>query len=827
MSTPESSSSSLRQAPFLVGLFLVTASTLALEVLTTRLLSVLTWYSLAFLVIAMGLFGLTAGALRVYFRAEDYSEARLGTSLARDTRWLAVAIPASYVLLLIVPLRTDPVATTVLLFLVFAAAIALPFYPAGVVVAAAVTKTRFPVGRVYAVDLIGAALGAPAVPLLLSFADAGSALILVAALCGFASAAFAFAGSDKRALRQGVILGAALALVGLANARTHSGLAPLWVKGRPEVRALIEQELWNSHSRVVVGPAGKVPASFWGKGTLCPQPMVTQRSIEIDGHAMTPLYHAEGKLESLRWLDCDVTNVIHRVRPHGSIAIIGVGGSRDLQAALLSGHKPVVGIELNSRLLEILQGPLGEPTLVPQNPDVQLVHGEARSVLARTSKRFDVIQMSLIDTWAATGAGAHALGENGLYTVEAWKLFLDHLEPNGIFTVSRWATVETARVMALAVAALEGRGVKQPADHIALISSGLVSTLLVGRDPLRPADSDALERVAKEKGFAVVVSPTHPTTATRLKEILSVKDRAELDRITLLPELDFRPATDDRPFFFNVIRPRALWHPPPALTQGTIEGNLVATRTLLLALLASVLLVSGAILIPLWRMRADLKTVEAPSPGRRGRLAAALGYFFCIGVGFMLAEIALLQRLSVVLGHPIYSLIVVLASLVASAGVGSLLSDRLPFDRRPYCYVYPTLISGLLIAVALLWHRFAPGVASAVLGARIGFAVAITAPLGICMGMAFPCGMRIVSREFQKETPWLWGLNGVGSVLASSLAIIIALMFGLTNLTLASAAVYLCLLPAIALLTRPRPLAHSGEEPAVVGASDEDPAEQA
>lgn len=806
---------------------MVTASTLALEVLTTRLLSVLTWYSLAFLVIAMGLFGLTAGALRVYFRAEDYSEARLGTSLARDTRWLAVAIPASYVLLLIVPLRTDPVATTVLLFLVFAAAIALPFYPAGVVVAAAVTKTRFPVGRVYAVDLIGAALGAPAVPLLLSFADAGSALILVAALCGFASAAFAFAGSDKRALRQGVILGAALALVGLANARTHSGLAPLWVKGRPEVRALIEQELWNSHSRVVVGPAGKVPASFWGKGTLCPQPMVTQRSIEIDGHAMTPLYHAEGKLESLRWLDCDVTNVIHRVRPHGSIAIIGVGGSRDLQAALLSGHKPVVGIELNSRLLEILQGPLGEPTLVPQNPDVQLVHGEARSVLARTSKRFDVIQMSLIDTWAATGAGAHALGENGLYTVEAWKLFLDHLEPNGIFTVSRWATVETARVMALAVAALEGRGVKQPADHIALISSGLVSTLLVGRDPLRPADSDALERVAKEKGFAVVVSPTHPTTATRLKEILSVKDRAELDRITLLPELDFRPATDDRPFFFNVIRPRALWHPPPALTQGTIEGNLVATRTLLLALLASVLLVSGAILIPLWRMRADLKTVEAPSPGRRGRLAAALGYFFCIGVGFMLAEIALLQRLSVVLGHPIYSLIVVLASLVASAGVGSLLSDRLPFDRRPYCYVYPTLISGLLIAVALLWHRFAPGVASAVLGARIGFAVAITAPLGICMGMAFPCGMRIVSREFQKETPWLWGLNGVGSVLASSLAIIIALMFGLTNLTLASAAVYLCLLPAIALLTRPRPLAHSGEEPAVVGASEEHPAEQA
>ncbi|MEZ4374767.1 MAG: hypothetical protein R3B07_28390 [Polyangiaceae bacterium] len=574
MSTPESSPSTLRQAPFLVGLFLVTASTLALEVLDTRLLSVLTWYSLAFLVIAMGLFGLTAGALRVYFRAEEYSESRLASSLARDTRWLAIAIPVSYVLLLVVPLRTDPVATTVVLFLVFAAAIALPFYPAGIVVAAAVTKTRFPVGRVYAVDLIGAALGAPAVPLLLSVSDAGSALIFVAALCGLASAAFAYAGGVKPAVRQGLILGVALLFVGLANSRTHSGLAPLWVKGRPEVRALVEQELWNSHSRVVVGPAGKVPASFWGKGTLCPQPVVTQRSIEIDGHAMTPLYDAGGKLETLSWLDCDVTNVIHRVRPHGSIAIIGVGGSRDLQAALLSGHKPVVGIELNSRLLEILEGPLGEPTLVPQNPNVQLVHGEARSVLARTTKHFDVIQMSLIDTWAATGAGAHALGENGLYTVEAWDLFLDHLEPSGIFTVSRWATVETARVMALAVAALQRRGVTTPSDHIALISSGLVSTLLVGRDPLSKADSEALDQVAKQKGFAVVVSPTHPTSAARLKEILSVKDRAELDRVTLLPELDFARQHDDRPFFFNVIRLRALWHhPPPALRPRHHRGQ--------------------------------------------------------------------------------------------------------------------------------------------------------------------------------------------------------------------------------------------------------------
>ncbi|MBX3181267.1 MAG: hypothetical protein KIT72_14685 [Polyangiaceae bacterium] len=824
----------LRQGPFLIGLFLVTASTLALEILNTRLLSVLTWYSLAFLVIAMGLFGLTAGALRVYFRAEEYREERLAGSLARDARHLALAIPVSYVLLLVVPLRTDPVATTVLLFLVFASAIALPFYPAGVVVAAAVTKTRFPVGRVYAVDLVGAALGAPIVPLLLSFADAGSALFLVASVCALASACFAWAGAERRQLSLGLVLAAALLTAMLVNRGTLHGLAPLWVKGRPEVRALVEQELWNSHSRVVVGPAASGPVSFWGKGVRCPHPNVVQRGIEIDGHAMTPLYHADGGLESLRFLDCDVTNVVHRVRPKGSIAIIGVGGSRDLQAALLHGHEKVVGIELNARLLEILRGPMGAPTLVPDHPAVQLVHGEARSVLARTNARFDVIQMSLIDTWAATGAGAHALGENGLYTVEAWHLFLNRLKPGGIFTVSRWATVETARLMGLAVAALQRSGVAEPHRHLALVSSGLVSSLLVSVDPLTEADSQALEAISAEKGFVVVVSPNSPSRPERLAQILDAKSPEELERITLLPELDFTPSTDDRPFFFNVVRPSALWRPPPAITQGTIEGNLVATRTLLLALLSSTLLVTGAILLPLWRRRRTLTSLGslpdsspeeparpsseatrtaavrgAPTPlgaGRRLRLAAALGYFFCIGVGFMLAEIALLQRLSLVLGHPIYSLIVVLASLVAAAGLGSYLSDRLPLDRRPWCFVYPLMIAGLLVLVALGWGRASAGVASAELGVRVAFAVAITCPLGVAFGFAFPCGIRVVRAEFERETPWLWGLNGVGSVLASSLAIIVALAYGLTWLTLLSAGIYLLLLPALWLLTgRPAP----------------------
>ena len=189
-------------------------------------------------------------------------------------------------------------------------------------------------------------------------------------------------------------------------------------------------------------------------------------------------------------------------------------------------------------------------------------------------------------------------------------------------------------------------------------------------------------------------------------------------------------------------------------------------------------------------------------------LSAGLIYFALIGVGFMLTEIALLQRLSLVLGHPSYSLLVVLSSLVGAMGIGSFLSDRLPLDRKPWCYVFPVVLALLIAVVALGWSRVAPGISRAATPSRIGFAVGLCGGLGVALGCAFPAGMRLVRRSHDTETPWLWGINGVGSVLASSLAILIALGFGLTNLMLVSAFLYLGLVPAAAVLVRIEPPGH-------------------
>jgi hypothetical protein len=778
----------LRQLPFLAGLALVTAATLALEVLDTRLLSVITWYSLAFLVIAMGLFGLTAGALHVYLKPEEFTPERLGISLARRSGQFALTIPLSLILVLCLPLATAPIATTVALFVLFALALALPFYPAGMVVAAALTRTSLPVGRVYAVDLIGAAFGAPLVPWLLVSSNGETAILAIAVVASLAAWAFARAADHAPAQRRSLWLIAGTLALCLLNGMSSFGLKPIWVKGRLDLQQY-DLELWNSHSRIRAWPKTHGPAPLWGQGSRCIPSSVGFRLIEIDAGAGTAMYDAPHGMNELGFLTCDVTDVANLLRPGGPAAIIGVGGTRDLQAALMAQHAPVYGIELNARMLELIRSPLGQVSGIPTHPQVQLVHDEGRSYLSRSREQFHVVQASLIDTWAATGAGAHALGENGLYTVEAWHTFMSRLDPTGVLSVSRW-TQETLRVASLATASLFSMGAA-PRANLILVGTPFVITAILGRAPFDRNDIMSLHRIAEDKGFSVVVAPGEPVADPLLRRIVDAPSPAALDARTVTPFADNRPPTDERPYFFNVLPVEAAWRQiDPVVNMGSIEGNQLATRTLVLSFLASLVLVVGAILVPLTR--------RARPRGHNDRyLYAGIAYFALIGAGFMIAEIALLQRLSLVLGDPVYSLIVVVSSLVASTGLGSLISDRLPLTRAPLCYVYPLAIALALVIVAAIWPQLSAFAIAATTPVRIAIAVALCASLGCLFGSAFPAGMRFAKRGLTDETPWFWGMNGIGSVLASSLSVIVAQRWGLTVTLLTAAGCYIVLLVPI------------------------------
>ncbi|WP_119461419.1 hypothetical protein [Rhodospirillaceae bacterium SYSU D60014] len=799
----------MNRIAFYGGLFLVTAATLMLQLIQTRILSVVAWYHLAFFVISIAMFGLTAGAVWVYLRRDRFTEATLSHDLVYFTSAFAVTTVLSFaVQLTLLPLAKMSV-LAVLIWAELAICLAVPFFFSGVVVSLALTRSPYPIGRVYGVDLVGAALGCLGVLVLLDTVRGPTAVLWVGAIAALAAVLFSYSRIGaaplikppvSAVLRRPLPIGLALVAVALANDLASPwGLHPVFVKGKVERLDQRIFEEWNSFSRVVVFDTGNPDPHMWG-----PSPIymasdwpVEQRGMNIDGGAGTTAYRVDGDIEEVGFLRYDVTNLAYFLSEQKRAAVIGVGGGRDLLSARLFGIPEITGVEINPVLQRLLTR---EPNFadfsgIGAMDGISIEVAEARSWFARSEETFDIIQMSLVDTWAATGAGAFSLSENGLYTVEAWRTFLERVEPNGVFTVSRWYAPErieeTGRTVSLAMAAAFEVGASEPRQHIFLAGSDRVATLVLSREPLSPGKVENLEAAADEMGYTVLISPQQEPKVDVLREIVSTQSRRELERYTSSLELDLTPPTDDRPFFFNQL---PLYDPLQTISlaaeireTGVVSGNLFATATLLILFLISAALVMATIIIPL---RPAVRDV-----GRR--LAwGGTAYFFLIGVGFMMVEIGLLQRMSVFLGHPIYSLSVVLFSIILTTGIGSMISDWLPLDSQGKLAIWALVTGGYLFALPFWIPSVLLEFDGAMLITRAALCVLMIAPAGLLMGFGFPTGMRLISVVDRKPTPWFWGVNGAAGVLAASLAVASSIALGIGTTYIIGAICYLLLIPA-------------------------------
>jgi spermidine synthase len=581
------------------------------------------------------------------------------------------------------------------------------------------------------------------------------------------------------------------------------------VKGKVQDLSDILIEEWNSFSRVVVYKLSKGQPRILGATAVAPKGLQLPRyRMNMDGAAATTL----GRFASLEDIDhhrYDVANIAYHLRPGGSAYIIGVGGGKDVHSAILFGHKRIVGVEINPIFIELLEGRFKDFAGIAGRHGVDLVVDEARSHLSRSREKYSVIQMSMTDTWAATGAGAFTLSENALYTIEAWEICLDHLSDDGVFTVSRWYNPkelgEAGRTVSLAVGTLIESGVDNPADHVILVGSRQVVTLLMSRRPFESADIELIERTCDEMQFDLVIHPGRRPDEPILRSIVVAKSKPELDRAVNRWSLNFAPPTDDNPYFFNMLKLdqalAAIWSSTetipligtpsgPVGKISAVQGNITASRTLSRLILALVLLSGVTVVIPL----ALGSPAERDKAGGGRILWSGAAYFCLIGAGFMFVEIALIQRLSVFLGHPIYALAILLFTIIASAGAGSLLSERLPLTRRPWVLIYPVVIALAVAVIRFILPAMASSMVSSPMAARIPATVALLIPLGILMGFAFPTGMRLVRIVKAGETPWYWALNGVFSVLSSAVAVFVSIYFGISTSLTIGVACYLLLL---------------------------------
>jgi len=768
----------------LAGIGAVSTALLMTELALTRIFSVTMYYHFAFLAISIALFGLSASGVLVYVLRHRIARYDTRDLLATGALVHGLATLISLACLVRIRVGLDYSPQNLFLMLAIYVLAALPFFAGGAVVSVAFARLADRINVLYASDLLGAALGCLLLIPLLNGLGAPGVVMTAAALSMAAALCFSTARTRWRVGISAIVL---LAVPSVAQLAGRSPFAVVDTKGHQGDRVLFSK--WNSFSRVAVYDR---PHGDWSLSPNYSGPRIESLFMDIDSAASTPIVKSTGRLSDAGSLRYELTALAYHLveQPAGfSALVIGPGGGRDLLSALVFGATRVDGVEINPIIANDVMrdrfrdysGGIYEDSRVTIHVD------DGRSFVRRSPTQYDVIQASLVDTWAATAAGAYTLTENSLYTSEAFGEYLDHLSDRGLLTITRWV-FDGLRLVSLAQAACAERGL-DASQHLAIIRFDRVATFLLKKTPFTEADVARLQHVAHDLGFSVLYAPgvaPEPIGSEPVEMVRTGTSAADYRRLILAGNreqfladypLDIRATTDDRPFFFHT-------------TRLAKQFDVAFGRTMLfgngLSALLTLFGISG-VLVLLFIVGPLVMGADRPGAG----WPAWLAYFGALGAGFMLIEVALLQQFVLLLGHPVYSLTVTLFSLLLGTGLGSLVSRRVAPGRLK---AVTSRALGAIALLALLAPLLVPRLIDVAipwsLPGRVVTAVAILLPLGILLGLPLPGGMRLLAARRPDIIPWGWGLNGAFSVVGATLAVFIAMNWGFSTALIAGALVY-------------------------------------
>jgi predicted membrane-bound spermidine synthase len=716
-----------------IAVFLIALSGLIFEIGLTRIYSATIWYHYAFVAISVALLGWGLGGVALHLLRRF-----IVPTLEKAAFFVicyAAGIVACLWLIVEFPFRLER------LPLYFIAPL-IPFLLAGMALSMVFHIYREIASSLYFADLIGASLGALAVTFLLEKLGSESTLLLVA------SAPLAAAALLSRRYRV-VAAACALMVIGFAisNDRmpllrvTPGSLKAMRRHMQENAAAHVTQTGWNAYSRI------DAVEGF-------PAPNLAR--LYIDSDAWTNAQEWDGKIDSIRQVRDWYRALPFRLVSNPDTLIIGPGGGSDVLVALGSGSRKVTAVELNPLMLQFVRHYAERAGNIYNRADVEVIQSEGRNFISRTDRKFDVIFLGFVDTWASVASGGLSLSENYLYTTEALRAYYDHLSENGVLTIMRWRT-DIPRLVSNAVSVL---GAEEASKRTVV--------LLERRDtPEDPAQMIFMlrKRTFTEEETADIVgwSLARPVIVPG-RHADSPYDDLFAGRKTLAEVIGesaqrMDPVFDDSPFYFATERP---WGIPSRMQQ---------TLSALIAPVAGLLAVF----------------VMAGKPrGKRSRpYVASIVYFACLGMGFIAVELTLLQNLTLLVGHPIFTLSLLLFTILAAGGLGSALSRRVPVR-------WACLAVGVLgVAAAFFLPRIIPILLPLDLGMRVAIAVALIVPFGVMMGMPFPQGLRQTGQGSLPAPPFYWGLNGVMSVIGSVGTVVIALVFGFHVAMLAGSACYI------------------------------------
>ncbi len=789
-----------------LGLALVTASILALQITFTRIFSIMIWHHFTYLVIGVALLG--GGASGTFLAVRAWPAATIERRLGKLVVLYSLVVLLNLAIIssiAIDPLRGSQIVQTLVGLAVYFAGLFTTFFLGGLIVSGVFTLWHKESHRLYFADMLGAGVATLAIVQVVQLIG-GPATIVLTALLTLAGCLLFGIPLGRRWRAGALALGVGqVALFGwiLAGAPLH-----LPVPGSKELgwaqqhfNTLPEYTRWNPVGRVDVMPTiqvkepmivGGISKVYLASDDFQRASLYDLKLVTLDGTSMTGMYRFDGTeddLQRFRFLDHAIISAPYQMGlQHDTTLKIGVGGGLDILLARLYGAHQITAIELNADVVHLLNGPYREFSgNLGGHPSTRIVVAEGRSFLTRDTATYDLIQGIGLDNLVALSGGAYVLSESYLYTVDSFALILNRLNPQGVFAWTRNVDQpprEMLRITALAAEALRQRGIANPAAHIAIVANdtGAQATLLVSPSPFPPAAVAQLRQWADANGFTMLHDPFQRLDTAYTEYLLTPDARA----FEASYPFNIFPVTDDNPFFYNYFK----WSNLTFNQASTGKLNRFPIGNLILMAMFGFSLATAAtfIIAPLWKhQRRGLR-----SPAARPMLV----YFSALGAGYIFVQIVLIQRFTLFIGYPTSAITTTIFSMLLFSAVGSLLSRRLIDSAarlRAALIAVVIAIGVYIVALPPLFQSFLhlPDTA------RMALSVVIIAPLALLMGMPFPTGLRQLGAHGAELVPWAWGMNGVFSVVGSTLVIIISMASTFTT-AMACAALFYAVAAAVA-----------------------------
>lgn len=766
--------------------FLIGMSIIILEIGLTRIFSIALWHHFAFLSISIALFGLGVSGVFLTVRPQILRNNFYKTLV--NFAWL-LSLSNLTAFFIFTRLNLDvrdlgnPVNFTK--FVIFYLFLALPFFCGGCVMSIIISRKSEIVQKLYFFDLIGAGLGCIIVVFLIGFLG-GQGVIIISSLFSSLAAVVALKGllpEESRKKSFSIILFIIGLFVILPVARW---IFPIPLPPDKALNHYIKEKgskvifsCWNSFSRV--DAFSPVPGYTWGLSENFKGKMPEQIGITIDGDGFTSVVNYNGNWKDVTFPEWTLGSMVHILNNGGKTLIIGAGGGIDVLSSRSFGTKEIDAVEINPDIAKL-------PTEKYRNfagnlfsePGIRMIVAEGRNFIKRNSQHYNLVYLPLVDSWAATYSGAYSLSENYLYTTEAFKDYFDHVNPDGFLSISRWEYVpqqpyQSLRICSLAMAAV-GVDLRK---SVIVAGDGKLANIIIKKGELTSGEIGIVMDFCKRGKFNILYIPGMKN------DFEKVLNQGTSESFQQGYPLDISAVSDDRPFFYLTDRWRNFFfYLNNSITRG-LHFPVVFT-IVLVVLFMSLIFTVIFILLP-------LKVKKVGDFSRKSSVLYMV-YFSLLGLSFMFVEITLMTKLSLFLGHPTYALSVVLFSLLIFTGTGSLISSLVKFNATKILKIDVSLLTIIGITYYFIMDKIFIHALSSGSEIRVLITIALIAPLGICMGVPFPLGLRKLGKENSSLIPWAWGVNGCASVLGSVLALIFAQGFGFWNTLLCSLLFYIAAL---------------------------------